>query len=121
MKRLLLIFAVLATGAWLQAQTIQLPGMGSTNITIDNSEITATSQLSFGNPEYNVTGFTMKFPTNSNPNYSAISNNNHFTSDMLTNISQRVPGSSISLEITLLAPGEGHTAWQKTYSIQLSN
>jgi hypothetical protein len=121
MKRLLLMLAVLATGAWLQAQSIQLPGMGSTNITIESSQISSGSQLTFGNPEYNITGFTMKFPTNSNPDYVATSTNNHFTSDMLTNISQIVPGSSISLEITLQAPGEGHTAWQKTYSVQLHN
>lgn len=119
MRKLLLILAVFATGAWLQAQTIQLPGMGSNNITLHNTQINSASQLAFGNPEYNVTGFTMKFPTNSNPGYAATSTNDHFTPDMLTNIAQIVPGSSISLEITLLAPGEGHTAWQKTYSIQL--
>lgn len=121
MKKLLLMLAVFATGAWLQAQSIQLPGMGSSNITIESSQINAGSQLTFGNPEYNVTGFTIKFPTNSNPGYAATSTDNHFTSDMLSNISQIVPGSSISLEITLRAPGDGHPSWQKTYSVNLVN
>jgi len=121
MKKLLLILAVLASGVWVQAQSIQLPGMGSTNISIESSQINAASQLTFGNPEYNVTGFTMKFPTNSNPGYTATSTDNHFTSDMLNNIAQIVPGSPISLEITLRAPGEGHLSWQKTYSVNLVN
>jgi hypothetical protein len=121
MKKLLLIMALLAIGAFIQAQTIQLPGVGSTNITIESSQINSGAQLTFGNPEYNVTGFTMKFPTNANPAYAATSNNNHFTNDMLTNFAQMVPGSLITLEITLQAPGEGHSPWNKSYSVQLTN
>lgn len=121
MKKALLLTAFIATATWLQAQTIQLPGMGSSNITLDQSAINSGSQLTFGNPEYNVTGFTVKFATNSNPNYSATATDNHFTSEMLTNISQMIPGSLINLEITLIAPGEGHTPWQKSYSVQLIN
>lgn len=112
---------VFAAGTIIQAQTIQLPGAGSNQITITNSQITAASQLTFGNPEYNVTGFTVKFATISNPTYSATSPDNHFTSEMLANIPQILPGGSIDLQITLLAPGEGHQSWQKTYMVQLTN
>jgi hypothetical protein len=121
MKKILLICMVFATGTILKAQTIQLPGTGSTNITVPGSQINASSQLKFSNTEYHVVGFTLKFPTNSNPVYVATSSDDHFTDDMLSNIPQLVSGSDINLQVTLQAPGEGHESWQKSYVVQLAH
>lgn len=118
---MLLIGLIFAAGIMLQAQSIQLPGVGSTQLTWANSQVNASTQLAFGNPEYQVTGFTLSFPTNTNPMYTATSANNQFTADMLTNLTQLTTGSNVNLTVTLKAPGEGHEGWQKHYTVQLTN
>jgi len=119
MKRLLLI-GVLFVVLNIHAQNIQLPGMGSADLQWSSTQITAATQLSFSNPEYHVTGFTLSFPTSANPNYVAIATGDHFTQEMLTNIPLLVSGEVILLDITLKAPGEGHDAWHKNYQIHLN-
>lgn len=121
MKKLILLSFVLVAGAFLYSQTIQLPGIGSTAITVSSSQINAASQLTFGNPEYNIIAFQVSFATNSNPTYSANSADNHFTSDMLANIPQMVNGTGMQLQVTLKAPQPESASWQKSYTVQLTD
>jgi hypothetical protein len=121
MKRMLLIGLIFAAGIMLHAQSIQLPGVGSNQLTWANNQVNASTQLAFGNPEYQVTGFTLSFPTNTNPMFTGVSTTNHFTADMLTHLTELTAGSNIDLTVTLKAPGEGHESWQKHYTVQLTN
>lgn len=120
MKKMLLITITVASFTILRAQTLQLPGIGSNNVTVSAAQINSNTLLSFLNPEYNVEGFTVKFAAINNPAYSANSTNNQFTSDMLTNIPLLVAGSNIELNVTLKEPGE-HAPWQKTYYLLVNN
>jgi len=120
MKKVLLILFFLTLTVFLPAQTIQLPGIGSNVVSVNSSNISATTQLVFGNPEYQVIGFSVSFLTNTNANYTSASPNNYFTADMLNYIPQLATGNDISLQVTLQAPGEGHEPWVKNYTIQIN-
>jgi hypothetical protein len=121
MKKILLSCLIVAAAALTQAQTLQLPGTGSNQVNIHAAQLNTATQLGFGNPEYAVVGFTVNFPTNSNPDYSATSTNDHFTTEMLTNWQQRTPGSNLNLLVTLQAPGTGHQPWNKSYVITVGD
>ena len=119
MKNVLLICMVLASGALLRAQTVQLPGTGSNEINVQATQVNASTQLHFSNPEYSIIGFTVKFATTTNPMYTASSATDHFTEDMLVNIPQLATGSHIDLQVTLKATGDGHNSWQKSYVVHV--
>lgn len=117
---MLLLAITAASFTILRAQILQLPGIGSNNVTVSAAQLNANTLLTFSNPEYNVQGFTVKFAATNNPAYSANSANNQFTTDMLTNIPLLVTGSNIELNVTLKAPGE-HAPWEKTYYLLVNN
>lgn len=120
MKKILLIASFWVLSVALHAQSIQLPGTGSNQVSVASSLISPSAHFVFGNPEYQVVGFTIGFLTNTNINYSASSTNDHFTEDMITHLSQVAAGSDINLQITLKAPGEGHEAWFKNYILHIN-
>ncbi len=120
MKKAILSLLFLSLILTVKAQTIQLPGVGSNQINVASADVNSTAHFTFGNPEYNVTGFTISFPTSSDPHYTATSSNNQFTGDMLAHFSELVSGSHIDLQVILQAPGEGHLPWTKNYILQMN-
>ncbi len=120
MKTLLLSIVLLAGSLFIHSQTIELPGIGSTNVSIAASQVNTNSKLTFGNPEYKVIGFSLTFPTNNNPSYNAVSINNQFTGDMVTNFQQRLAGADLQLQITLKSSAADAQSWNKSYVVQIN-
>jgi hypothetical protein len=121
MKKGILFCLVLAVTALMNAQSITLPGIGSNEVSVSNSLLNTSTQLTFGNPEYNVVNFTIAFPVTGNPGYSATAAGSHLTNDMVSSLAQRVPGSNINLQISLQAPGSGVAPWNKSYVLSIAD
>lgn len=121
MKALVLSLAVLICSLFIHSQTISLPGLGSTNISVSSALLNSSTELHFGNAEYNVIGFELSFPTQSNPTFMAVSTNNHFTTEMITEFANRVPGSSLQLKATLKSNPAESVSWQKIYTVSIAD
>ncbi len=121
MKKGILFCLLIASATLINAQSIVLPGIGSNQVTVTNATLNVATQLSFGNPEYNVVSLTVAFPVTGNPEYSATAAGSHFTSEMITNMAQRIPGSNINLQISLQAPGSGVAPWNKSYVLTVAD
>ena len=118
MKTILLTLLLTSATTLLQSQTIELPGMGTNNISVSQSLINSNTQLTFGNAEYSIISFKVKFATTNNPEYSATSPSNHFTSDMISNIHHLLPGNDMELVVTLKSL-EGESVWDKSYVVHV--
>lgn len=121
MKAFVLISAVFICSLFIHSQTIQLPGIGSTNITVSSGLVNPNTELHFGNSEYSVIGFELSFPTNSNPAFMAVSTNNHFTNEMITEFANRVPGSNLNLKAILKSAPVESASWQKNYVVSIAD
>lgn len=121
MKTIGLLFTILFCSLFIHSQTISLPGIGSTNITVSAGLINSNTELHFGNTEYNVIGFELSFPTNSNPTFMAVSSNNHFTNEMITEFANRVPGSNLNLKAILKSSPVESASWQKNYVVSIAD
>jgi hypothetical protein len=121
MKKGILFCLILAATTLINAQSITLPGLGSNEVSVSGSLLNTATQLTFGNPEYNVVSFIVTFPVTGNPDYTATATGSHFTNEMITNMAQRVPGSNINLQISLQAPGSGVAPWNKSYIVSVAD
>lgn len=119
MKTMVLISASWFCSLFIHSQTIQLPGIGSTNLTVSSSVVNASTELHFGNTEYTVIGFELSFPTNSNPGFTAVSSNNHFTNEMITQFANRVAGANLNLTAILKSAPAESASWQKSYVLSI--